>query len=309
MTEATPTPAHLPAKRGRGFRHRPEKYHRLGAPHPTAAAAPFAPASSLVPFKRVRLNQGQTESCPGAGTAALADTALAAAGSPLPFWPSQKGIYGDTRAIEQPGTGPLDDSGADPVDLVTALSSEGVRAMPTNPDGSPKLTPDGRVYDLWSAADVAGVPNAPPPNVGDRPTAAEDEASQADLVLGVTLLDPAQPDWEDQVCASIDHDKAPVGVGIHATRAFEEYGDAWTSAAPAFADPSGATTTDGHWVGLYAYRTETDGSRSYWLGNSWGPWGDENGGIWVTGAWLRETTMVALAFRCTLAGTGKAAQS
>lgn len=291
-------PAQAPPSRGprgRGFVHRPEKYHRLGAPHPTTAAAPFAPASSLLRYKTFVLNQGQTNSCPGAGTSALVFVALAAAGEILPFIPSPRGIYGDTRAIEEPGTGLLEDGGADPVDLRDALSSEGVRAM------TPAVTPDGRVYDLWGPEDVKGIAGAPPPNVGDRPTAAEDEASQADLVLGVELVDPAAADFGPHVCASIDVDHAPVGIGIHATPAFEGWGDSFAPGKAPLADVSGVTKTDGHWVGIYQYQTLSDGSRIYWIGNSWGTsWGDSGGGIWVTEAWLAEMTMVALKFKCAL---------
>jgi hypothetical protein len=291
------------SRRGRGFIHRPEKYHRFGAAHPAplvGAAAAFAIAASMVAFKKVKLNQGESDSCPGAGSSQAISVRLRAIGTPLAFEPSPKNIYANVRAKEQPGTGPLEDSGADPVDLVDTLGSEGVEAMPTNPDGSLKLTPDGRIYDLWSADDVASVPNAPAPNIGDRPTAKDDEASQADLVLGIARLDPAAADFEDQVCSAIDVEKAPVGVGIHATPAFEAYGDAWTADAKPFADATGFTDADGHWVAVYAYRTEADGPRSYWLGNSWGDWGDADGGVWVTGAWLRASCMVALKFACTL---------
>lgn len=295
-------PAQAPpphGRRGRGFVHRPEKYHRLGAPHPTTAAAPSPLAAALSAFIRWILDQGKTESCGGHGTSQLIYVALAALGILLPGLPSPWDIWANVRAKEDGGTGPLADEGIDPVDLIDILVAEGIELMAVLPDGSPKLSPDGRVSDVWSAGDVAGIPNAPPANDGARPTAKDDEASQARIVVGVERLDPAQADFEDQVASSIANDKAPVGVGIHATAAFEAWGDSVTPGKAPLADATGFSGTDGHWVGVYDYRTESDGSRSFWIANSWGAWG-ECGGIWVTGAWLRAACMVALKFRCSL---------
>lgn len=305
MTDATIAPPTLQApRRGRGFVHHPERYHHFGAPHPTTAAAPFPLAAALSQFLVRILNQGRTESCGGHGTSQLVFVALAAAGLLAAFGPDYQPspglIYKDAQSEEQPGTGELLDNGIDPVDLITALAREGVKAMALAADGSIALTPDGRMSDLWSADDIAGIPNAPPPNVGLRPTALDDVASRAHLVVGVQLLNPAEADFEDQVCDSIANDKAPVGVGIHATAAFEAWGDSYADGKPPFADITGFSQTDGHWVGVFDYRTEADGSRSFWILNSWGKWGTPNGGIWVTGTWLRAACMVALQFRCAL---------
>jgi hypothetical protein len=269
--------------RGRGLNEvPPHKQHLLGASHVVGSATSYVLPLDLSMFlpKEV-LDQFNTNSCPGGGTACLLYVALACAGTPLPWIPSPKGIYGDVRCIEQTGTGPLLDTGADPADLISSLASEGIRAM------NPPVMPDGRVYDLSVE------------NVGERPTLAEDEDSQRDIVLGTSLLDSSADDFIDQICGALA-EKAPVGVGIHATPAFEAYGDnVVTDSTPAFDDVTGVKKGDGHWVGVYAARQGVIGTELL-LRNSWGPRWGLNGNVWVTANWLKTMCFVALKFKCTL---------
>jgi hypothetical protein len=287
-------------RRGRGFIHRPHKYHLLGAPHPTVGASSYAPAAALSGFITWTFDQGLSESCGGHGTTQLAKVSLAAQGIVLGYL-SPQDIWAATRAKESAGSGPLPNVGVDPVDLITAVG-EGVSLMATQADGSPVLTPDGRVSDVWTPQDIAGIPGAPPANDGNRPSLAQDEDGRRHLILGPQLIDPAASDFEDHLCSSICNDKAPVGVGIHASAAFEAWGQGGAAdGKTALSDASGFTSDDGHWVGVYDYATLTSGPKIYWLANSWSKrWGTSKGGIWVTGPWLRASTMVAIQFKCSL---------
>lgn len=281
--------------RARGFKPSAEHRKRLfSAPHPVAAPAPYASAGSLRPFKPPRFDQGRSGSCGPHALSALLTTAAAAAGTPLPFIPSPRGISSNTLAREQPGDGPLQDTGVAFADMMLAVSLEGIRAIEAP-------TPDGRFSDVWTDDDIQGIAGAPPANFGLRPTLAEDESSARILVLGPDELQRTALDLEAQMASALDNLKAPIAIGIHATPEFEAYGenDQGGRAYDSY-DTASFSDNDGHAVGLYDWRTELDGSLAFWLGNQWPDWGDADGGIWVSGRWARRTLLEAWRIRAAL---------
>ncbi|HEY2509505.1 MAG TPA: hypothetical protein VGI39_01495 [Polyangiaceae bacterium] len=299
------TPIH-----GKGLVHRPWKHHRLGAPHPTEGAAPSPPAASLRRHRRLRLNQGRSEGCVAHALSTAMRVVIAqlvalglAASSWEAFEASVRWFWATIRSEEDAGTGPLPNEGVDMVDCITALDHQGMIDWPRNADGSVQLSPDGRVSDVWTEDDVKNLPSPPPANMHARPTAAESELGRKRGVdtSRVQLLDPTQADFEDHVRAAISATPIgwPVLVGIHATSALQLWGDRWVPNQAPFADPTGCTENDLHGVVVLDYRTEADGSTSYWISNSWGDWGEE-AGIWVTGAEFRALCVVAMRFEVSL---------
>jgi hypothetical protein len=281
------------SRRGTGLRVTPHRLHLLGAPHPEAAPGPITLPVALRSYWPVRLDQGRSSTCGAGGSAPAIYVALAAAGTPLPFIPSQHAIISACYAKEQPGDGPLEDTGIDVVDLIDVLARIGVEAM------KPTRTPDGRCYDVWTAEDTAGLalpPGVPASNVELRPTLADDEACGRDLVLGVQRLDTGEADFAQHVAASLC-EKKPVGVGIHATP-YERAYEGATESTPALDDASGATESDLHWTVILDARQGPKGIE-FWILTSWGA-GGADGGVWVTEAWLTKMAVVALKFSCTL---------
>jgi hypothetical protein len=291
--------------RSRGYRPSPEHKRRtFSAPHPDALAGAIPPAAALRAFKPPTMDQGRSSACGPHGFAVLAYVACAAAGQPLPFVPSPRVLYADTRSEEQPGDGPLEDSGVSPADLITAAAREGVSAIRAP-------TPDGRFSDVTTPEDLVSLPGASPPNVALRPTLRDDEESGRMLMIGAQELQPLEPDFARQMAASIAMYRAGVGLGLHATPGFEAWGE-HPRGGLAYDDYDNASFTheDGHFVALLDYRTELDGSLSFWLQNSWGEaWGESDGGIWVSERWLRRSVMEAWRVRVRAVQQGPAAAS
>lgn len=175
----------------------------------------------------------------------------------------------------------LPDEGADCADLIQSLSTFGVRAM------TPLTTPNGEQYDIW------------PGNVNLRPNAAEDFLSRQHLVFNVQRLDTAQTNFADHVCAALQSGY-PVGFAIHATP-FEKAWDLGKT-APTLTDTTGATDEDWHWVCCLDARQGETGIE-FWLLTSWGPDGGEDGGVWVSAAWLQAMSGLALIWAVTIKET------
>jgi hypothetical protein len=199
-------------------------------------------------------------------------TALAFAGTPLPFVASPKGIYDDARVA---GGGPLEDGGIDPATLLQSLSSNGVRAIQAP-------TPDGRYSDCDPA--TINVPE----------TDAQNSAASQDLLVGEYALDPRDIAFPGLVAACVSRG-VPVGVGIVADGPFEAWGESW-SAGKAPLDGIADFNQADHWVVVLDYRTAADGSLVFKIRNSWSKrWGD-SGNIEVTANWLQSSCMEAIAF-------------
>jgi hypothetical protein len=254
----------------------PHKKALFGALHPSAPAPAYPAAAALRPYKPPTFDQGATSSCTGHATVALIFVAMAVALSGgRPSWiGSPWDAYANARCEEQPGDGPLDDVGAAIADMMLAIARVGVRAIGA-------LADDGRFSDVT------------PANVTRRPTLADDVAAAKHPILGPEHLDPEAPDFLDQVAASIGAFRCGVSAGIHANRAFQY----WKAGDAPVDDATGFSDEDGHNVAVLDYRTEADGSLSFWLLSSWSDDFGEDGGAWVTGAWLQRSCMEAWRFR------------
>lgn len=223
----------------------------LGEPEATP------PSGTLERFEAKTLDQGQSGSCVGHGTAQGVAISCASTGVALGFVPSPRTNYAVVRTLEKSApTDALTDSGAMPADMMTALSGFGCR--PIRPP-----TPDGRNSDIWTAADTT----AEPPNVnvdedlGDLLTAGQK------VLTGEYRIDETAADFLTQIEAAITAGYA-VGIGIFVDSAFEN----WSPSA----QPQGLTTTNfsdpnggGHWLCMDAYQTSQDGSKTYSGPNSW----------------------------------------
>jgi hypothetical protein len=247
-----------------GHRTTPEhKARRFGAPHPAMGPAPFPPAASLRRFLPSIFDQGETETCFAHVQSELFYLCLAAQGTGLLWVPSPLAIARNTYCEEQTDPNlPLQDTGADMGDVMTATAREGIRAIG-------KLAP-GRFSDVTPEVIVL------------RPTLADDELAAKTLVLGPEQLQRSAPDFVPQLATTIANIRCGISVGIHASPAFQRY----QAGAPAISDLSGFSETDGHDVAACDYRTNaTTGELEFWLRSSWGTFGDE-GGAWVTASWL-----------------------
>lgn len=276
--------------RAKGYKPSSEHHRkRFGAVHAfLAGALNFPPAASLSQHAPPVMDQGETSSCGGHGTAVGVAIALAAKGKPLPFVPSPKGIYDDARCVEREvladgHLAPLTDEGIDPATLLEALSTCGVRAIRAP-------TSDGRYSDCE------------PKTINEPETMLDDEEAGETLIVGEHAIDPEDPDFPRLVAACIANKQAPVGVGICADGAFETWGDDWK---PGKAPLDGAPRREDadHWVVVLAYRTAKDGSLEFLIRNSWGEgWGcpddakSSGGCIWVTAHWLQRSCAEAIAF-------------
>jgi hypothetical protein len=242
-------------------------------------ATPSLPdAASLEHLECDALNQGPTSSCPGHGTAACLVVSLAAAGDPLPWVPSPRGVYALTRQLARATTAPtgralpaLEDGGAMPSDVMDALRLYGVRAMrgPTS---------DGRNSDVE------------PANVLEEEQLAEVEADHGTILTGEYRVNETDADFIDQLCAALAGVGAgqggrgcALGVGAYVDQAVMDWAKgAAPLSVPNLSDPRGG----GHWFAVTSYRT-AGGKRVFRSLNSWGR-GYGDAGHWeFTEDWLR----------------------
>jgi hypothetical protein len=250
-------------------------------------ASPTVPTqASLAKFRAPIFDQGQTGSCTGHGTAQAVYTSMNAAGSPLPFVPSPRIIYGTARTLERASASiALTDSGAMPTDLLTVLRTYGI--APIGP-----MSPDGRFSDIWSTDDVWGLATPPPPNVNVDMDLLDLESSGLRLLTGEYRVDEGASSFGPQLSASIAG-MAAGGIGIFVDTAFMNWNP---STGPIqrinLADPNGG----GHWLSCdYFY---TDPQLGLILGgpNSWGQLNWPSGGppprspYWVPGCYEMTAT-------------------
>jgi len=257
---------------------------RFAAFRPSGVAA-FPPSATLVACAPPVMDQRQSNSCTGHGGSGGAYTACAAKGNPLPFVPSQRGVYGDARCEERTmlsdgSLAPLKDEGATIADVIGALEKSGVRKMgPLN----------GSAF-----SDVTAV------NVNDPPTLAEDEESARDLLVGAYAIANGS-NLGAHIADAIANHKAPVIIGVYVDTAFEQWGEnaspskAPLDGAPDASDPNGG----GHCMYIIGYRTESTGSLSFQIRNSWGPDIGVHGDWWVTERWLAAALWEAYALDVT----------
>lgn len=193
-----------------------------------------------------------TSSCVGHATSGCGTTALAAAGTPLPWVWSPDGIYKNARAVDRTpnpdGTlPPLEDGGAQPNQAMRALGEWGVRPMrgPTS---------DGRNSDVEKAS------------VNDEPKLGELEDEGATLIVGEYAITSTGKERVREMQTALANGK-PFTAAIAAS------GDAFQGYTSGVLGPLG-TDLD-HYVYFDGYETADDGSIVFHGVNSWGTgWGE-----------------------------------
>jgi len=229
------------------------------------------------------LDQGQTGSCTGHGTAQGIYIGAALQNVPLGFVPSPLTTYGVTRSLERTSnTTPLTDSGAMPSDVMTAVGRYGVRPM-----AAP--TPDGRNSDIWSAIDVAGVNNAPAANVNSEVDFLTLEQAGQKLIVGEYRIDESASDLVAlaQQCLAVG--KAPIGVGIFVDSQVMNF---TASSAPVGPPNTNDPNGGGHWICIVGYRASTmvPGTVDWEIVNSWGDSYGDAGHFWAQQAWIQSAS-------------------
>lgn len=242
-------------------------------------ASPAAPAmASLESYAAPPLDQTVTQSCTGCGTAQAIYVACAAMGKPLGFFPSPREIYALGRAVGRSpladGTlPPLEDVGASPADVMSAISVFGVCASA-----------------LGTKCDAdAG-------NVNAEPQLGRLEAAALHLVTGEHRIDETGEDAIAQIAASIAAGY-PVGIGAEITRSFEN----WTpSRGPMEAPTPDDPLVGGHWMAILSTRLMSDGRRSFGVINSWSGSYGRDGFVDVTEDWIKASAEDLYVFRVTV---------
>lgn len=248
--------------------------------HDSALAPLPASADRLPPWTRT--DQGLTGSCTWHALAIVVLVACLMLGTPLGFVPSMVAGYAATRAKERPDPSvPLEDVGADPEIVFLVAARYGVRPMKA------AATPDGRFSDIWSAEDVADIPNAAPANLNDEPEEADLDAADATKILLDVIphrIDPSDPRASDLMAAALDADiPLPIYACGFVDTAFMRLGANAVAGAPDRTDKSGG----GHAYAFSKYRTNAHGEREFFLENSWGKTWGTGGGAWVSLAFIR----------------------
>lgn len=245
--------------------------------------SPTSPAAaSLQQFEGAILDQGRSGSCTFHGTPQALWVTFKAAGTPLPFMPSPHIGYGIIRVLERASASvALTDSGAMPADIKTVIDTYGI-----SPIQAP--TPDGRYSDIWTADDVAGIANAPPPNINVEPVLADLEQAGTEIVADAYRIDETEADFTTQIMAAISGVTnngvgRACGIGVFVDSAFMNYDGSTPMNTVNLTDPNGG----GHWLALTYYYTMADGTLVFGGPNSWGSSWGKAGHYEVTAAWLK----------------------
>lgn len=265
-----------PPRRRLGYIADPPHRRTQRLSHEEFGRSPAPPLSaSLERFEPLILDQGQTGSCVGHGTAMCESISSTAAGKPLGFVPSPRANYAIARTLGRSSSSvPLDDGGAMPSDMARGADLFGCRPM----QGP---TPDGRNSDVW------GPDDAPAPNVNLEEDLGDLLVAGQKLAFQVLRIDETQPNFLGQIQAAIAAGWA-VGIGIFVDQAFFDMKTSLTSVD--FADPNGG----GHWICLDAYSGSTySGPNSWGLGWGMGPLASPATCLNKTGHWRAEKSWLA----------------
>ena len=221
---------------GDQFRLQKDAGLRFGGATPTQA--------SLQQWQAPLIDQGKTGHCGGAGTSQIVYTAMGAAGTPLPWVPSPRSIYGLARTLARLNASQgLTDSGIMPFYLLAVLSQFGVQ-----PIQAP--TPDGRYDDVWGPDDLVGLPAARP-NVNDEISLLDLESSGLRLLTGQYRVNESGANAINQITSALSQ-KIPAGIGIFVDSGFEWW-DPTTGPIKTInlGDPQGG----GHWLACTYFYT------------------------------------------------------
>jgi hypothetical protein len=228
----------------------------------------------MAQFNAPIMDQGQTGSCTGHGTAQAVYTAWGSLGIPRPFVPSPAGVYTPTRCLDRAAATPagtplpaLTDAGGMPADVMLALAKYGVR-----PIQAPTL--DGRY------SDVDGT------NLTYEPNLADLELSGQKIVTGEYRIDETASDFIALIQAAIAGAKIPCGIAVLVGSKFMN----WNPASGPISSPDDPSSPDsgGHWLSLDAYDTYSGGV-VFSGPNSWSEGFGQSGRYAVTGDWLRQS--------------------
>jgi hypothetical protein len=138
-------------------------------------------------------------------------------------------------------------------------------------------TPDGRNSDIWTTADTT----AQPDNVNNEPDGNQLQAAGTTLVTGEYAIDPTASNVSDLVAAALAAGY-PVYTAFFCDTTFENLSPGQIAGAPNQNDPNGG----GHATYLSGYITNSDGTRTFTLTNSWGTSWCSSGKCLVSEAWL-----------------------
>lgn len=196
------------------------------------------------------LDQNSTGSCTAHAIACAVTTSLGAAGKPLGFVPSPLSTYAATRARERAtaaGVGDLPaltDSGAEIADVITVLAEDGVRPMKAPSPGG--FNSDVDSTNVLAEPDVQGL-----------------EVAAEKVLAGPYSCDPAAANASDVLAASLASGIA-IDIAFECDDAFQALTSGQVAQAPVDAPDDG-----GHSTALTGYVTNPDGTRNFWLTNSW----------------------------------------
>jgi hypothetical protein len=251
----------------KGWKKSDRPGRRAFGAHPAAAATDTPPIVNLAAVCPLVKDQRDTSTCTGHATCGAACLSLAVANASLPFDPSEVGIYIVGKCIERARSGsyaPLVDDGAMPADIMQGVSDWGVHAR--GPESAPGSRSD-----------------ATPATATHEPTLMDLEADARDLLVGEYEITSSGArrvlDVRRALAAGCG-----VTVGFFVDGSFEN----WVPAkGPIRApldpnDPNGG----GHYVYLFGYETQTDGSTVFLGRNSWGTSWGVVGDFRATEAWL-----------------------
>jgi hypothetical protein len=212
--------------------------------HHLAAWTPTPSSVDLRSHAPAVKNQNACSSCCGHGTSTGISTTCRAQGRPLPFEPSERGIYAVGRCIDRaPGT-PLADDGAMPHQVMRGISAWGVR--PTKAPTSTGLNSD-----------------CEPSNVNDEPKLGELQQDAKALIVGEYAITATGAARVQQIRQALAAGFA-VCFGVDVDAAFEAYDGTHVIGAP---DPK--QILGGHWLCAVGYRTDATGKTIVIFRNSW----------------------------------------
>jgi hypothetical protein len=252
------------------------------------AGEPLPANFDLTQYEPDRLDQGHTGSCEGHGWAAGTYTGLAANGTPLGYVPSPRYGYAGARSLERgaaltPGVAtsiPLPafvDNGTE-----TEVMAQWYAQGGTIPMLGP--TPDGRNSDIWSAADLSGIPNAPAENVNNELSLGGLVSGAKRLVTGThRIVDPTAADTLLQVQTCLYTLKSPVIVGTFVDSAFEQW---QAGQAPIPAPNTNDASGGGHCLYISGFAT-VNGVVRILVTNSWGKGWADQGRCWCSVEWVQ----------------------
>lgn len=247
-------------------------FHKVAVALGLVAANVFS-ASLETSMPADAFDQGDTGSCTGHGVSGAIVTAFAATGTPLSFTPSPEDLYKGGREMTR-GRGPdgrlppLVDEGASPSAVVAFANTFGVRPMRRLP---------GRNSD------------ADPATINEDQNLAELKKDAETIVVGDYAIFGSREEVQAQIRQAITNG-IPVCVAVPGGSA------AWQGYKAG--QVLGATgAPNDHYVFIYGYEQQVDGTYVYLIRNSWNGWGDRGNARASEAAVSEFTNIIAMSVR------------